>query len=363
MPPDERYPNPEVPDFYKGTLADIEAAVSGLRRGQADIVARSPGGRPVYAVYYGEKEAFPSTANYNSAVGARNPAYYALKTADSRPVVYLIGPVHGQEAEGIAGLVNLIHIAETGTDHRGRPWPELRDYFDRCRVIIVPCGNPDGRARCPYDSFVGLPVEVMTRYGQGTRADGSSWAWPGVKAVHPMPVDEGMLGAYFNDAGINPMHDDFFFPMAEETRALLKIAADEAPDITVSLHSYELPPSILQPAYLPVFMKQRVADFANHLNDHYKKSGLPHMPGGWHSRPETEDVEYPPKVAFNLVSALHHISGTMAFTFECSHGTIAADGSEPVARHGEILDIQLHLYQELLKYAAGNRLYIDLETD
>ena len=363
LPVDEGYPNPRVPDFYRGTLADIESELSGLKRGMVQTIARSPGGRPVYAVYYGEKEVFPSTANYNSAVGARNPAYYAQKTDASKPVVFLIGPVHGQEAEGIVGLVNLIHVAETGLDHRGRAWPELREYFDRCRVIIVPCGNPDGRARCPYDSFVGLPVEIMTRYGQGTHADGSPWGWPGVKAVHPMNLNEGMLGAYFNDEGVNPMHDDFFFPMAAETRALLKIAADEAPDITVSLHSYELPPSILQPAYLPLFMKHRVADFANHLNDHYKKYGLPHMPGGWRSGPEIEDALYPPKVPFNLVSALHHISGTMAFTFECSHGTIGADGRAPVATHGDILDIQMHLYQEMLKYAFSNRLYADSVKD
>ena len=31
------------------------------------------------------------------------------------------------------------------------------------------------------------------------------------------------------------MHDEFFSPMAKETKAILKIARDEAPDISVSL--------------------------------------------------------------------------------------------------------------------------------
>jgi hypothetical protein len=356
LPPDNQHPNPVVPDFYRGTLADIASELAAVKRGKVETEAHSPGGRPVYAVYYGAKEDFHSRANYNSAVGARNPAFYARKTAQTRPVVFLLGPVHGQEAEGIVGLVNLIHLAETGFDHRGRAWPELLDNFNRCRVIILPCGNPDGRARCPYDSFVGLPVEIMTRYGQGTRVDGTSWGWPLAKSVHPMRGDVGMLGAYFNDEGINPMHDDFFFPMADETRAILRIAAGEAPDLTVSLHSYELPPSILQPDYLPLFMKQRVADFANHLNSHYKNAGLPHMPEGWTSSPGPDDPSYPPATPFNLVSALHHISGTMAFTFECSHGTIASDGSGPIASHEDILDIQLHLYQEMFAYILQNRL-------
>ncbi len=67
-----------------------------------------------------------------------------------------------------------------------------------------------GVKRCPYDSFVGLPTEIMTKYGQGTRKDGSLYGWPGAKAVHPMKGDVKILGAYFNDDGINPMHDDCF---------------------------------------------------------------------------------------------------------------------------------------------------------
>jgi predicted acyltransferase len=43
-----------------------------------------------------------------------------------------------------------------------------------------------------------------------------------------MKGDVGILGGYFNDNGINIMHDDFFMPMIEETNAILKVVRDEA---------------------------------------------------------------------------------------------------------------------------------------
>jgi hypothetical protein len=57
-----------------------------------------------------------------------------------------------------------------------------------------------------------------------------------------MKGDVGILGAYFNDDGVNLMHDDFFLPMARETDAILRLARGEAPDVAVSLHSHESPP-------------------------------------------------------------------------------------------------------------------------
>lgn len=344
-----------VPDFYKGKLSDIEAELKGVKKGEVEIIATSPGGLPIYAVYYGEKENFKSQANYNSAIGARNPAYYAQKIKENKPVVYFIGPVHGQEAEGIVGLINLIHIGETGKDHRGKEWPELQHFMNHYRVIIIPCGNPDGRTRCPYDSFVGLPGETMTKYGQGTQTDGNLWRWPKVKSMHPMAGDVGILGAYFNNDGINIMHDDFFFPMAEETKAILKIAKDEAPDMTVSLHSHSHAPCILEPAYLPFFMKERVAVLANNLNAQFQNSDLPHWPDGWQMIPTSDDEKFPPRKPFNLVSALHHVSGTMSFTFECCHGVIN-DKMRDIS-HSDILDVQLTLYQEMFEYLNDNRLY------
>jgi hypothetical protein len=344
--------NSDIPAFYKSKLADIDAEIAALKTGRPELIATSPGGLPVYAVYYGEKDDLQSTANYNSAVGARNPVHYAKKTAETKPVLYFIGPVHGHEVEGIVGLLNLLQIAETGKDYRGKEWPQLSEYFSQCRVIIMPCGNPDGRKRIPYDSFVELPQETMTKYGQGTKTDGTLWRWPHVKAVHPMKGDVGILGAYFNDNGINIMHDEFFSPMAEETKAIMKIAIEEAPDITVSLHSCSCKPFIIQNNHAPHFMKKRIADLAQQVNKAYINLNLPNMGDRWALSLTDDDILPPPQKSFNLVSALHYATGTMAFTFESPHGLI-----EDGATFDEILDIQLVLYQEMFDYILNNRLY------
>ncbi len=349
--------NTDIPDFYGSTLSAIEDEIYHVKKGDVKTIASSPGGLPIYAVYYGIKDDFHSQANYNSAVAARDHSFYAKKDSNSKPVIFFLGPVHGQEVEGIVGLVNLIHIAETGRDMRGQEWTSLKSKFDRCRIIIVPCGNPDGRKRCPYDSFVGLPVGIMTKYGQGTRLDGSSWGWPQAKSLHPMKGNVGILGAYFNDNGINIMHDDFFSPMAKETEAILEIARSEAPDMVVSLHSHHQKARILPANYVPWFLKQRVDSLTRQVNLRYRIANLPNIPEDWISDPVMEDEKFPPHTSFNLISALHHISGTMAFTFECSHGTVTEKLPDPFVSYDNILDIQLHLYDEMLDYVMENRLY------
>jgi hypothetical protein len=351
-------PNPtDIPDFYKSKLSDIDKEIKLLKTGKAEVIATTPGGLPVYAVYYGTKDDFHSQANYNSAVAAMNPVYFARKDKNTKPVVFFLGPVHGQEVENIVGLVNLIRVAETGKDYRGKEWVSLKSKMEKCRIIIVPSGNPDGRKRCPYDSFVGLPTEIMTKYGQGTRMDGSLYGWPGAKAVHPMKGDVKILGAYFNDDGINPMHDDFFSPMAAETKAILDLARSEVPDMTVSLHSHENKPRILPASYTAWFMKERIQDLTRRLNLRYEKAGLPYIPEDWIGDPGIEDEKFPPRSSFNLICALHQLSGTMAFTFECSHGTVTEANSEPSVSHSDIVDIQLNLYEEMLDYVLENRLY------
>jgi hypothetical protein len=350
--PDPALPR-DLPSFWTARLEDVEREIRSVVKGSVETIAVSPGGRPVRSVIYGEASDLGSQANYGSAVGAGNAAYYARKDATTKPVILLLGPVHGQEIEGIVGLVNLVHVAETGKDHRGRAWPQLARRLASARVVIVPCSNPDGRARSPYGSFVGLPTRTMTKYGQGTRRDGSLWGWPGAKALHPMKGDVGILGAYFNDDGVNLMHDDFFLPMARETEAILRLARGEAPDVAVSLHSHEHAPAVLQTSFVPVFMKERIRAFSARLKARYDQEGLPY---GRVVDPQADDPRPGPHSSFNLTSALHHVSGAMAFTFECSHGSVSEESPAPLVSHAQILDIQLTLYEEMLGFALENRL-------
>jgi hypothetical protein len=340
-----------LPDFWKSRIEDIDACLAGVRKGRVEQIATSPGGRNVSLVSFGRRGDLDSLATYNSACGAGNPAWYARKPAGTPPTVVLLGPVHGHEVEGVVGLVNLINIVETGSDLRGKPWSALAEAFGRCHVLIVPCANPDGRARCEVDSFVGADHDFMAHWGQGSRADGTDYGWPAVKTRMPMTGDVGLLGGYHNDDGINFMHDNFFAPMAEETAALLRVASAEAPDYICGLHSHGWQPRPLPVAWVPRFIKDKLHRFKERLADRYEAAGLPFRRD---DRAWVEAVEgaASPAPSFNLVSALHHACGAMSFCFECPHGI----GHQPYPRvdHGQILDIQLLLYEELLAFALDN---------
>ena len=212
-------------------------------------------------------------------------------------------------------LVNLIQIAETGKDLRGRAWPQLAENVYRCRTLVLPLANPDGRLRFPRHSSVGVELAERQRWERGVDGEGTSYHWPEVKRLHPMRGPRvSQLGAYFNDAGINLMHDEWFAPMAAETRALLDLAREEAPDLVVSLHSCASAPAILQPAYVPWTVKETVTAFSKKLRDGYAAAGLPHTKLG---RPPVEDGREFPPPSFNLMSALHHVCGAVTMVHEC----------------------------------------------
>jgi hypothetical protein len=257
--------------------------------------------------------------------------------------------VHGQETEGLTGLVNLIEVLKRGTDLRGRPQPRLHALGRQCRVLVIPTGNPDGVARFVPQSLHSMTVDDIRFWGQGTWSDGSFCDWPACKARHPMRgADVGFLGCYFDDAGVNPMHDEFMHPLGSEAPAILQIAETEAPDFAVSLHSHAQPPALLRPAFVPIETQDRVRALAVQTYQRLADRGLPH------GRPFDPQPEKGPRLApFNLTSALHHISGATVFTFECPHGTVD-DGACQVTPD-QILDIQLTLYESMLEHALEAR--------
>ena len=340
----------ELPSFWTSRLSDIDAAIQKIRIGHAEVLTKSAGGRNIYLVSYGEKVPLDSTANYNSAAAGGDPASYARKTGAQPPVIFLLGPVHGQEVEGIVGLLNLISIAETGRDLRGRDWFETAGNIRRCRLLIVPCGNPDGRARSTFDGWVGVGLDTHERIGMGTKKDGTSYKWPQVKRIHPMrSSDAASIGAYFNESGVNLMHDEWFNPMAPETRAWFKLAREEAPDFIVSLHSHAVNPSVEPTAYVPRAIKQTLKNFADRLRKRYADADLPNLQNG--PEPKEDGEKFPPP-SFNLTSALHHTCGAASFVFETPIGTKTDPYPKPT--YEKILDLELIMYDELLKFAVEN---------
>jgi hypothetical protein len=228
---------------------------------------------------------------------------------------------------------------------RGRDQPVLRELGNACRLLIIPAGNPDGIARFEPRSALGMTHADFQFWGQGTWSDNTIAFWPTSKRRHPFTGPEvGFMGCYFNDAGINPMHDEFFAPLGPEAPAILRVAMQEGPDLAVSLHSHESSPVLLRPAYVPLDEQEKVIALATQYYALMDERDLPH------GRPFTAQPESGPRPAsFNLVSALYHISGATSFTFECPHGI-----DDPKACHvdlEQILDIQLSLYETMLRFA------------
>jgi hypothetical protein len=342
-----RIPARPPPDFWVGTLDGLDTCLATVTRGSCRRLASSPGGRAIQVIEYGARDTLPRAANFNSAVGARELAAYIPKGSRSRPVLLLIGPVHGQEVEALTGLCNLIHILEHGCDLRGRAQPALAALAERCRLLLVPAPNPDGVARFEPQTLCGLTGDDLRFWGQGTRPDGRFWGWPGCKARHPMrPEHVAFLGCYFDDAGVNPMHDEFFAPLGPEAPALLRLAAEEGPDVAVSLHSHEAAPTVLRPAYVPMAMQEKTRALAESVGALLAARGLP---AG--TLPLVTPEQALPPTPFNLTSALYHVSGALSCTFECPHGLFGPRACQ-VAMEA-ILDIQLAFYEAVLAFALA----------
>jgi hypothetical protein len=342
----DRLPDRTPPSFWVGGEARLEEVLADLERGTVREVGTSPGDRPIRAVTYGEATPPERRANFNSAVAAREPARYASRPRDP-PVVLLIGPVHGHEVEGLTGLANLLSVIETGRDLRGTRRGRLRTLADRCRVVVVPDGNPDGLARFAPDGLYGQALADLRFWGQGTHADGRLRGWPSVKRRHPMTDDVGFLGCYFDDAGVNPMHDEFFAPMGPEAPALLALAREEAPDVTVSLHSHGNAPAFHRSRFVPLEVQERVRGIWDAYAAALAEAGLP---AGTAVPVEPETGSPPP--SFNLVSALYHVSGTTPVLHECPHGLAGEEYC--TVTPDEILDVQLALYRSLFRAALGD---------
>lgn len=309
-------------------------------------IGRSNGGRAVRAVCYGDPEpALRGNANHNSALGAGEAEAYWRRHLRHRPVVFVLAGMHGHEVEGMMGALSILRLMEEDVDLAGTARPALLQKLRQTRLIVVPLANPDGRARVPYDGWVGLPLPEMTRVGQGTRADGSSYGWPGCKAVHPMRGDVGELGGYFDDAGVNLAHDEFFAPMSPVTAPLLKLVSAEGPDLFLNLHSYNFAPGILPLAYVPLQVKRQLAEWTRHYYSRMSAAGLPHHPAVPEPAPDGEDEGTPP--AFNFTSAAWHAGAALPFTFECGHG-LADDSAPRDFGYGEIL----HAHHILFETAA-----------
>ena len=333
-----------VPVFWKTSLPDVEAAYqSATHATEKRVLALSAGGRPLYLLAYGQKK-LPGMANYSSALGAHDAFCYKNRE-NKQPTILLIGAEHGQETEGIAALLNLISLLETGVDLAGNGNEALLALAKQARIVIVPVANPDGRARVEPVGMVGLTGRDLRYWGQGTWKDGSLCGWPECKRIHPIKDHVGFLGGYYNDDGINFSHDTFFHPMARETQTILDLCADEIPDYILHLHGgSNSKGDLLQPKYVPVEIQQAVEALARRCFAAGEKEGLE-----FGIIPVLQRESGPNPPSLNLASMAHHACGGVSAVYESNECLIDEPG--PHLTHAQITRMHMILFEETLRTA------------
>ena len=340
-----------VPEFWKGSLEDIEDVLKTVRRGRVTLGCKSAGGRNVWMVEYGERNDLHRTANYSSAtcVNGKNTDCYANKKREGvKPCLFLIGCIHGAEFEGTVSLLNLIQMLETGKDFRGEAHPQLAELAEKMHLIIVPCANPDGRARFPYKSVVGLSGDSFRYYDQGTWKNGELCGWPACKQYHPILEYAGFLGCYFNDDGVN-IQQDSLLPMARETRFLMETAHEFAPDILVNIHgATDNPFHIIDCAMMPQKLRDEVVWLENGVFTAFARENYKYV---LNPKSTATNRNF---FSLGLTAALHLCCGGISVTFESNQGVNAHPGNPhyQILDHEQIYKGHILLYQELFRYTG-----------
>lgn len=342
----------EIPDWWKGSAQDVCETVKLVKKGEVEELCKTPGGWPVYMVRYGKKNDLKRTANLSSAMGGGDFSAYADKSGeDYVPTVCMVGACHGGEFEGTVAINNLIKNIETGTDYAGNENKELMDALKNINLLLIPCANMDGRARIPLRTMVGQSRSNFRRYCHGLWNDGTECMHPECKTIHPIKEQSSLIGGYFNDDGVNIVHDNFFFPMAEETKALLKIADEYVPDITLHLHSgaYNRPTFFLFD-YMPKPVRDRMEELSHRVAGAYEALGIGEQ---FFDRPIKDRSEdgFP---SFNISSAWTAICGEPCIIHESNQGVLMEDDLPRRNPHSFLFeDIYLHhqiLFKETFNY-------------
>ena len=338
--------NENIPVYWKTTLEDVEETLKLVKNGKVTKPYVSAGGRPIYMVEYGQSNLPPRKANCSSAMGGKNIRCYADKTgADYVPTVFLCGCVHGGEFEGTCAMLNLIKVMETGTDYAGDSYDELRELSKKVHLIFVPMVNPDGRSHIPFNTFVGKTMYELRYYNQGIWKDGSLCGWPECKQVHPIKDHVAYLGGYFNDDGVNMMHEDFVGgKLSTGTQLVLDICREHAPDFSVLFHGGSNTTScMLSPVYGSLNAKKEIFDVGTLIKAECEKAGA-----RYYVPPITkaEENEVPP--SFNLTSAMHHCCSEPAVTFESNQGL--TDHGNVIYDHDEIYKVHMITFTEIFRY-------------
>lgn len=321
-------------NFWANSLEAIEKTVQNVKLGSHRVMAKSQGGRDIHILEYGEKQDFNRRANYNSALYYRDTSVYADKRG-KKPVVLIVGATHGGELEGITGILNLVNGLENGNS------PE------DMRLLIIPCLNPDGRARVPFEIVPTDPAETIY-YKQGQWLDGTPACYVTGMRVHPIIDAVSHMGGYYNDAGVNMYADNYFSPMAPETAALFKLVDEEAPDLVLLLHTgCHKHGKILQPYYMPGFINECAMEFDDKLCRAFENSGYTYYSQVEHGPADVRDSIWPP-VRFPMETAVTFSCGALCVVYESRE---AVEDPDNPFYLDNMLDCHKILFEQAFMYA------------
>lgn len=304
----------QAPEFWRSDLADIRETTSAAIRGKHEVIGSSAGGRQIDTVCYGEREPVKSTATISSAMASDRPQSFFDPAARSKPVLALIGSMHGGETEGIVLCLNLIRLLETGRDFTEQERAGLVEKCRKVRLVIIPCLNPDGREAAAVRHLNGATLEDLFLVQQGILADGTLFRGRQVKETQPIPPDMmKFMGGYYNANGINLQHDDFFGPaIASENIAVRELFRREIPDAFLTMHAHGGAASFLTPdAYLAHGTQRKQVEAAGFILSKLQSHGIPFKP--------PEQIVTPPW-SFFFQTWLHHMTGATPLLFEFCHG-------------------------------------------
>jgi hypothetical protein len=349
----------DAPPFWPGHPDQGIPFIKTLREATVRSIGKSAGGRDILAIEYGEKEPLSlRTDNLQSALASNLvppdptaifPASFYGKQRRVKPVVVLQGAIHGGEVTGTAASLNLCKIIETGSDLRGRPWPELREMARGVRLCILPWLNIDGASRSPVTNYSGMSSDLGGKLTGGVKKDGASLAYPAFKDIFPIPpADMAFMGTYFNDAGVNLQYD-FCLPRRQpETTAWMDYYLGERPDGVVIWHcnggSLIGPPGY----YLPPGHQMEEARLGGAVHARLLREGYDHPIAGrmsWATLPGMG------KPFIEQSTAVYHACGALPVMCELPAGGIGFDAS-----CDDLLTIGLLTIEETLRYAHNEGL-------
>lgn len=334
-----------LPIYWRSTIEDLDEALKLVKRGVVTRAGESAGKRPIYRVEYGRSNVKLGRANLSSALGAHDVRFYADKTGeDYVPTLFLSGSVHGGEFEGTMAILNLIKIMETGTDYAGCEHPELLSLMEKIHLVLIPIANPDGRSRIPHRSVVGMTFDEFRYYDQGTWKGGELCGWPGCKSIHPIKEECEFLGGYFNDDGVNMMHEDFFGEISNESKILIDVCRKEVPDLSIQLHGgTNCICTLLPNEYGSLENLERCMRLSNAVKVTLEENGIPYKVSGVGVISS----------AFGLKGAMHHVCGEPVLTFESNQGLL--DCGAACYTYDEIYRSHMLLFEESAKYVLSTK--------